>query len=238
MSVRIISLRRLPERAAKVSARLEECRVEHELFPAVDAALGEHLRWPNYDAAICLRAFGTTLLPSEIACFASHYSLWEVCARSGEPMLILEDDVTFGDGFPDVLRIAETHLPKYPLIRLAGIFDRPYREVERLGQRRMVRYSRGPLGTQAYVIAPGAAKALLRKAKTWREPVDHHVDRYWAHGVLPHAILPFEVFHEGDTEPTSTIGPRLRRRKGWHKLRREMNRLRDKAERQIFNLTR
>ena len=80
--------------------------------------------------------------------------------------------------------------------------------------------------------------ALVRGAAHWVEPVDLYVDRFWTHGVLPHAILPYPVIHPDESEVPSTMdAARFAKRKGWSKLRREWRRVRDNAARGVFNLT-
>jgi len=61
------------------------------------------------------------------------------------------------------------------------------------GQQRLVRYRKGPVGTQCYAISPDGARALLRHADRWTEPVDRYIDRFWLHGVHSYAIHPFPV---------------------------------------------
>lgn len=236
MKILVVSLRRKPERAAEVSARLDVLGLEHELFPAVDGTRGEHEAWRQYDEAACLREFGKGLLPPEIGCFASHYSIWRRCAQDRVPVLILEDDVTIMDGFPEAVKHAEAHLEDCRLIRLAGLFERPFRAMKDLNGHQLVRFLRGPQGTQAYMISPQGAEALLRAADRWVEPVDHFLDRFWLHRVLPYAILPFEIAHDEAAEMSSTIGHRLTKRRGWMKVRREFTNLRDRISRGIFNL--
>lgn len=238
LRVFVIGLERVPERAARVSRRLDELGVRHVVFPAVDGARGEHLSWRNYDAAACLRAFGAPLLPAEIGCYASHYALWQQCVNDNVPVLIMEDDVDIKDGFSDSVTLAKQLLVRCPLIRLAGLLDRPFRVIECHGDRTLVRYLRGPLGSQAYMLSPSGAADLLRGAQQWLESVDLYMDRFWLHGVVPHAIHPFQVFHEKDAELKSTIGDRLVKRKGLNKFRREMRRVRDTLARHWFNLTR
>ncbi|WP_421855969.1 glycosyltransferase family 25 protein [Oricola sp.] len=235
MKVLVISLQSKPERAARVTARLDALGVPHDVFSAVDGTRGEHEAWQQYDEAACLREFGKGLLPAEIGCFASHYSIWQQCANEGVPILVLEDDVTILDGFPDALEIAQAHLEDRQLIRLAGLTRRPFRQVKGLGGRNLVRFLRGPEGTQAYMLAPEGAEALLRAATRWIRPVDHFLDRFWVHRVLPYAVLPFEIIHTKDAERTSTIGNRWTKRRGWMKVRRELNKFRDDISRWVFN---
>jgi glycosyl transferase family 25 len=207
----VISLNRTPERATRIRARLTELGIAHVLFPAVDGEKGEHHAWTNYDEARCLRRFGAPLRPAEA--------------------ILL-------DGFVTAVAVAEDYIADCRMIRLAGLVERRHRIVADLGQRRIVRLLRGPMGTQAYMLSPGAAQSLLRGAERWVEPVDLYVDRFWVHGVLPYAILPYPAVHSDDDTASSTIGTvRFTKRTGWSKLRREFRRVGEAASRNFFNLT-
>ena len=236
LNVCVIGLQRLPERAARVSLRLQALGIPHELFPAVDGAHAENLDWKQYNQSACLRRFGAALLPQEIGCFASHFSLWRRCAQEGVPVLVLEDDVTLLDDFPKMVDLAQMRIRERRLIRLSGLFDEPFRVVEEMGEYKLVRYLKGPLGGQAYMLSPEGAATLVEAASVWNEPMDHFLDRFWSHGVLPYAILPFAALQEDAAEQASSIGSRKRKRKGWNKFNREFNRLSDQFWRRTYNL--
>lgn len=234
----VISLERTPERAMHLRARLDEFGILHRIFPAVDGLKGEHFAWPNYEEARCIARFGAPLTPAEIGTFASHYSLWRRCAENGIPTIILEDDVRLVDGFDRALAFAIAHIGERGLIRLAGLVDRRHRGFAELGERRLVRLFRGPLGTQAYMLSPTAAQRLLNGAVRWVEPVDLYLDRFWAHGVVPYAILPYPAVHLEEDALASTIcSTRFSKRTGLKKLRREIYRVGEMVSRGLYNMT-
>jgi hypothetical protein len=59
----------------------------------------------------------------------------------------------------------------------------------------LVRFTTGPRGSVAYVIAPSGARRLLKHATRWREGVDFYIDRFGLHGVGSYAVLPYCVEH-------------------------------------------
>ncbi len=54
--------------------------------------------------AIFPKAFwgGTQIKPGAFGCFVSHYRAWLACAKLGRPVVIVEDDVVFGDYADDL----------------------------------------------------------------------------------------------------------------------------------------
>jgi glycosyl transferase family 25 len=233
----VISLERFPERAAFMRAGLERLGLTYEMFPAIDGSRGQHHEISRYDEKECLRRFGAPLLPAEIACFASHFLLWERCVRLREPITVLEDDVALSPGFAETLAFSTGLIARHRFIRLAGYYERPFRPVETIDpRRRLVRFLQGPRGTQCYSIAPDGAAALLAFSQWWIEPVDLYIDRFWHHGVQSKAILPFEAWEVDRQALPQGISDRTHKRSGFAKLRREWNRLADTAARSAYNL--
>jgi len=235
MQVYLINLERFPERRRYSEDALVSLGIEHQIFRAVDGASGRHDLFDHYNEEKCLRYFGAPLRPGEIGCFASHYSLWQACVYRDVPIVVMEDDVHVHSEFAKALALASARIGKNRFIRLSGLTDRKYRTMEIIDENwRLVRFLRGPLGTQSYCLSPDGAAALLKAAEWWVEPVDLFIDRFWLHGVESVGLLPFEVSHD---DRNSTIGGRSRQRSGLNKLRREFWRANDIAARVLHNVT-
>jgi glycosyl transferase family 25 len=234
----VVSLKRFPERSAFMRAGLDGLDLSYEMFAAIDGSLGEHISISRYDEKKCLRRFGAPLMPAEIACFASHFLLWELCVQLREPITVVEDDVSFSPGFAEALALSSDLIAQHRFIRLAGYYDRPFRTIETVDEKyRLVRFLQGPRGTQCYSIAPEGAALLLAFAQQWIEPVDLYIDRFWYHGVGSKALLPFEAWEVDRASLPQGISDRTHKRRGVAKLRREWSRLTDNAARITYNLT-
>lgn len=208
MRVSVISLERSKHRRAAVAARLDELGIPFEFFAAVDAAAGEHLKFPQFPKNLRSR-YGYRLTPGEAGCFASHATLWQACAASGQPLLILEDNVHLEDDFPRALAAAEAELGQgqVDFIRLSGSYERrftPLRAIDNDAQ--LVRLLKGPRGSTAYVLSPRGGLRLLDGVKQWAEPLDDYLDRFWVHGLPALAIHPL-VAKRADV-PTDIHGRR------------------------------
>lgn len=237
MQLHVINLKRSPVRREMMARQLDALGIAHSFFDAVDASNGEHLPVSRYapKRAIWLRQ--RRLGAGEIGCFASHYLIWQRCASGTEPFVVMEDDLDIDAGFADVLRLAEASIGAVGFIRLAGL-NRVAEATIRLLEApyRLVRFLKGPAGTQCYAISPEAAHKLVAKADIWIEPVDDYLDRFWAHGVQSMAILPFRIHH--DVDEKSDIGDaRAKRQKSFvGSIGRTVSRLYASLARRLSNI--
>ncbi len=109
-------------------------------------------------------------------------------------MLILEDDLRVADDLADVLDWLPDILAERDFVRLAGHFAVPSRDLQPApGGRRLVRLSKGPWNTLAYAISPRGAQRLLDSCGVIAWPVDQALDRFFEHGIIPYAVLPYPI---------------------------------------------
>ena len=209
--------------------------IPFEISVAVDAAADEHLAFPQFRDRLRSR-YGGHLTPGEAACFASHAVLWEECAAGDQAMLILEDNLEMRDGLLGTIAAAKAELDAGgAYIRLAATIPRKFVPVrERADGAQVVRYLKGPSGSQAYAISPEGARALLRGARQWAEPIDDYLDRFWLHGLAPLAIHPLQITR---ADIPTTI-PRRKRLSGLALFRRRLVRNWDGLRRLIYNASR
>ncbi len=221
-------------------ARLEQLGLPYEIFNAVDGqAESDHPHLAKYDNDARLRWKIRPLSRGEIACFASHYSLWERCTQLAEPIVVLEDDVLLDDSLTEILQDAAKKIGELHYLRLGRFFKR---KMLRIGStrsgHRYVKYLKPAGGTQGYVIDSDAAKMLMLHAHSWIDPVDCYMDKEWVHGVPSIGIEPPCVVHALIEE--SDIGTRGIDSKSVPfplKIKRETVRSYEKMRDTLFNLT-
>lgn len=220
-------------------AQLDRLGLAYEFFRGVDASKGELAGISRYDERLALRKLGHPLTTAELGCFASHYLLWQQCVEAGEPLVAMEDDVLIAPAFTTALRLAAERIESRRFIRLAGIWESPYRRVEALADgHELVRYRKGPVGTQCYAVSPAGARALLDRADVWIDAVDKYVDAFWIHGVASFAIRPFHIGHDQHGTPASVVNETRSpyRRPLAAVLRRKLTHLGYRLRRIAFNL--
>ncbi len=236
MLVFVVSLERSKARRETVSASLAAAGVSFEIARAVDGRAGEHHAFPNYCERRMLERTGRMLSPGEVGCFASHYRLWQICAELGQAITVLEDDIVVAPDFASVLALAEDEIQRHRLIRLFAVTERRHAVLAHLASPfHLIRYLKGPYGTQAYVLSPAGAKALIDKAAHWLAPVDRYLDSPWRHGIDIVAMKPFRVFNGGFESEIEQRGDGAGIVDG---ARRSLDRLQTHVSRTVFNLAR
>lgn len=241
--IRIINLAARTDRRQHMAAELDRLAIrDYAFFTAVDGtAQPDHPLFGHYDARARqrVRGRGRDLKPSQLGCFASHYLLWQACATSGRPLIVLEDDAILLAPFALLVDRAADLAQRWPLIWLHDR-DRPgpdpMVEVGHAGPFTLYRKLKGHYRTVAYLISPAGALALLAYCRTWIYPVDDTMIRFYDHGVDSILIQPSCVTHDNDsasdiTGPPDEAVPPLTDR-----LRREFFKGSDQLRRQWYNL--
>lgn len=98
-----------------------------------------------------------------MACFLSHYTLWEKAAETGEDILIFEHDAVIRDEIPNV--------PFKGLLSFGKPSYGKYITPSTLGVNKLVSKQYLP-GAHAYIVKPHAAEKLIRKAQFEAQPTD------------------------------------------------------------------
>ncbi|WP_352822949.1 glycosyltransferase family 25 protein [Mesorhizobium sp. M0203] len=208
MRIFIISLDRSSDRRLLMQDQLNPFGLPYEFFRAVDGHAGEHLSFLNYRDEFCVEAWHRPLTAGEVGCFASHYQLWRQCVERDEPIVVMEDDVEVASRFPEALAIASRRPGGVGYIRLAATTVFGYRSVNVPVPPGwdMVRFLKGPWGTQCYVLFPDAASRLLAKSKKWILPVDNYMDSSWRHNLAAVGLMPLPVVNRRDSRSEISLG--------------------------------
>lgn len=187
----LINLDRSPDRLALMQAGFARAGLAFERFPAVlGANVPEAVRSYFCDAS---GTFASPLRAGEIGRYASHLMLWQRIARGdcGEVALVCEDDLVLGEGLTSLVAAALEKAPQgWHLIRLAYVTKRAVARVRHLyGPYSLVRFSRQPLLSGAYLITREGAARLLKPGVRCR-PVNSDLSRPWVYGIDAYGISP------------------------------------------------
>ena len=130
-------------------------------------------------SGLTLRAYHTADPKKRMACFLSHYCLWEKTIKSGEPMLILEHDAMFISKkpipFDDILdsgfEIIGINEP-FGATRLSQVFHENVQkehfcknDVVRAPLIDDIKIPQGIAGNSAYIITPKGAYTMIKLTK-------------------------------------------------------------------------
>ncbi|RFB81066.1 glycosyltransferase family 25 protein [Methylovirgula sp. 4M-Z18] len=157
---------------------------------------------------------GRPLMPTEIACAASHMRLWQQLLDDPDVdrYFILEDDVRIEPGIRDIVARLDPHAPSR-IVKLSGMNERPMKRVEAVDDAHgLYRMAYGPLDAGAYVIDKPAAKRLLAYCAKLAMPIDVLMDRCYIHGVPIYSVIPYPAKGMGvfdanrpDYDPTDPL---------------------------------
>ncbi len=88
----------LPRCASRREQTIKELSSKNVKFSWIDAVDGMELTQSEL-SEFCTPLARWFMTPGMIGCFLSHRRCWEECARSGEDLLIFEDDVILAKNF-------------------------------------------------------------------------------------------------------------------------------------------
>jgi glycosyl transferase family 25 len=213
----VVSLERAVERRAHMQKLLKKLGLEAQFIKAVDGAALTDAQRARYDRAKANLLYGSEMTGGEIACYLSHYQIYEhIVASDIEVALILEDDIDCVEDLRAIVReLALQEDPQWTVVRLqsakvnvvtpdsARAFGAP---VAQVAGRTLCRLTTTVLGGCAYLIRREAAAVMLEFGRRIFLPIDHTLDRYWENGIVPFVIRPLPVWQNDAL--ASAIGPR------------------------------
>ncbi|PAF51551.1 glycosyltransferase family 25 protein [Helicobacter sp. 13S00477-4] len=207
MKIFIIHLNWAKDRKDSMLEQIDKLRkngFEEEIifFDAIDAKKGEQHRFDKYYSSFLSKIYrARDATDGEIACYASHFSLWCECVKLDEPIVILEDDVELLDCFLEgFCRIKES---SYEYVRLMAL-DEPKKPFTMIEKNFATTYD-DIAGAQGYYLTPNAAKKFIDGSKYWILAVDNFMDKIYMHGVKTVLHIPYLIAENPQVSVVTTI---------------------------------
>lgn len=220
----IINLKKSIRRRAACESKLAAFGLEAEFFEACDGASAEPHGFDYVDDRAFTVNTGRHVKAGEIACFASHKTLWQRCVQDQTPLLIMEDDFQLAPQFPEALAAAAELVHEHGFIRLQSETRARSRVVRSFGKFRLSLYSKVPHSMMCYALSPTAAEGLLAHSNTLSAPVDVFVKQFWLHRQAIYGLQPYTVT-ESELSSDSRIGFREKAERGLTlRILRQINR--------------
>jgi glycosyl transferase, family 25 len=209
MRVHVINLAQSAERRAALEQRLAMLDIDYEICRAVEGRMG----YATFEACDSWEyRLNTGRAPSdgEVGCYASHLLLWQACAASGKPFVIMEDDAEPLPTFAAAVAATRGLIERYGFVRLE--YDGPTqpartRPIATAGPFELHYFVKYPYGAMCYALSPAVARAFVAASRRLRAPVDLFIKRCWEHGQPLYGLLPYSV-REGAHAADSTIRSR------------------------------
>lgn len=144
-------------------------------------------------------ALHSRLKPGEVGCYASHLKTMKVIVeRDFDYALVLEDDAILPADFHTIVAQVLARLPQgWDLVHICKDTNRAVKPVADLDHgHRIVRYSRVPETTTAYLVSRSGAKKFLQPIKRYW-PVDTDFRQPWRFGLEIYGVDPCIVRPNG-----------------------------------------
>ena len=237
VKTRIISLPHCIDRRERTRQQLDGIGIEFTFFDAVDGAQADFPLAEKRNDALTMKRLGNTLSNAELACYASHYLLWQECVTESRALLILEDDMQLQSNFRQVYDELPRLAEHYAFLKLCGTFARRHRRAARVAPNlNVVRHSGLLCGSGCYLLTPCAARRFLRHSASFAYPVDNFQEMHWRHGVPCYSLLPWPAAQAG---VPSLIGNDRQRGEppplsGYRKARRKLSGFYEHVRRRLF----
>jgi glycosyl transferase family 25 len=247
----VINLARDERRRAHMQQVLPQLGLRAEFVAAVDGRQLSTIDRSAYQPARAFRVYGVPMLDTEIACYLSHYRLWQRLVREGlKVALILEDDLEIRPDFPQLLgELLDDPSPSWLVLRFESQRSRvlnPQNQKDRGKQLKILKAGSlfelniHVLGGGAYLMRQEGARRLVDYGRQIFMPLDQTMDRFWENGIVPYVIRPFPVTQR--TTLGSSIGERAAGRHRnyslFTRLGRQWQRWLDGLRKRIFILLR
>ena len=179
----VINLDRAPDRWEAIVESATRQRLELIRVPAVDGRKLSDAEKQVLNARRFMIRTGRMVLPGEIGCHLSHHRALQTFLDQGSEIgLILEDDVSFDEGFEERLRAILTSIdPSVDSVRLVTHRLRGFRaRIETAAGDRLGRALLGPQGSSAaYLIRRPAAERMVHHLRQMTLPYDSELARAW-----------------------------------------------------------
>ncbi|HIH0901151.1 glycosyltransferase family 25 protein [Vibrio metschnikovii] len=202
MNIYVVSLTSSLTRRERITNQLNKAKIDFEFFDAINAHEPSFLYSEKANPSLTFKRKGYYLKPGEIACFASHYSLWLKCRQLNQPIVILEDNVDLADVTPNILATLLNEADHFHYIKLAATFVSPFTPIKTIDDTFAIgQYRKKSCGTTAYIISPQAAEQLIKQAHSFIEPVDDYLEKPWRHGIKTYSVFP-ALFHRAQVAST------------------------------------
>ena len=203
--VTLINLDRSEQRRHQMERRLADIGLAYTRLSAVDGKA----RWADLSPSVDVDAFqrnvGRDVMQGEIGCYHSHLHAWRGLLESDcHTLLVLEDDVVFGDDFLQALQKALAHRDRWDMLNFNNIrAKQPVRQAQ-LGPYSLNAYM-GPLtGMGAYLITRDTAQRLIPGMLPITLPIDLELDRVHRHHIRRYGMEPFPSHVDDGNQSTIT----------------------------------
>ncbi len=204
MKALVINLDSATERMAFQTTQLNNFNIHFQRLPAYKINDNQDQIYQTY-----YNTWQRPLSVSEVSCFFSHKSAWDIIVTENQPMLILEDDAWLADNVPCILeKLEELSDIEYVTLEVTGSNRKKLLNItssQEICESKLLRLFQGRSGAGGYVLWPAGAKKLLAQFNKGKIGLaDKFINACYsikAYQVEPAVIIQLDQCHYHDIQP-------------------------------------
>jgi len=204
MKALVINLDSATERLAFQTAQLQALNIDFQRLPAYKIEDNQDQIYQKY-----YNTWQRPLSVSEVSCFFSHKSAWDIVVAENQPMLILEDDAWLTDSVHCILeKINDASDIEYVTLEVTGSNSRKLLATipsQEICESKLHRLFQGRSGAGGYILWPEGAKKLLAKFNKGKIGLaDKFINACYsikAYQIEPAVIIQLDQCHFHDIKP-------------------------------------
>ncbi len=232
MHVFLINLDSATARLASAQEQLSRCHLSFERVSAIRGAdLSKKEKAVLYSETLNAKHYFQALSDGEIGCSASHLAVWRKAQKEQlDYCLVLEDDFSISDSITATLLSIEQLPTGWDIIRLnSRAQETPLTSRLLHDQTKLIRFSRVPSRTTAYVISRQGIDKLLKRLPPFYRPIDIDFRFFWEFDLNMFGVQPAPV-----TESALSLNSSIER-KQQRGLKRRLKKLSNQVKYSFFN---
>jgi len=217
LKVVLLNLERSADRRQAMQNQLSDLQIAFEWIRAIDGKA----RWAEIADKVSTEAFdrniGRGVLPGEVGCYLSHLQAWNFLLESDDDvLLVLEDDIVFGDEFVTAVELAIEHRRDWDFLKLNKIRAKHPIRQKAIGDYAPHAYPGPATGLGAYLIQRHTIEKLLPRMLPITRPIDHELDRIHVYDFRHLGLEPFPSHVEdGNISTITGVGFSAVRKRPW-----------------------
>ncbi|MCA4023189.1 glycosyltransferase family 25 protein [Vibrio vulnificus] len=195
MNIKIISLVHSKERRERITKQLNKLNVSFEFNDATSIENIPCDFLALYDERKFKKIRGYYLKATELACFHSHFALWNKCLQSNQPIIVLEDNVDINAQFANIIPEFKDIPERQNLIKLSGSKDKgKYQSLSSINSHfSIIKHTKPTSSAMGYILYPNVAKKLIDGLKSITAPVDDYMEKTWLNKCKIVSVYPYPV---------------------------------------------
>ena len=225
----VINMPGSKERWEYVKTQLDGFKADYERVEGIDVSkLSEGELDKYYSYSKNRKTYPKPLTRGEIGCHMAHIKCWEEALRRNlDFAVVLEDDISIDDRFPEALKFLESHPSGWDFIRLqAETKPRRLYFKEDFGSFSIYEYIRHSGCMWGYALNSKAAKTLVESLLPFGMTADSNMHAYYRFGIDVKTLIPPVIFARPNNDSDIECASMRKKQRNFYPFARQVFSLR------------